>query len=113
MDKKRVYRIVFHNQGKIYEVHARHVNQGNLYGFVEIRDLLFGERSAVLVDPSEERLKAEFQGVKGTYVPMHAIIRIDEVEKKGANKISSGDATGNVTPFPVPFYPPRGGPNSS
>lgn len=113
MDKKRIYRIVFHNQGKIYEVHARHVSQGNLYGFVEIGDLIFGERSAVLVDPSEERLKAEFQGVKVTYVPLHAIIRIDEVEKEGANKISSTDSMGNVTPFPIPFYPPRGGPSSS
>ncbi len=113
MDNKRIYRIVFHNQGKIYEVHARHVGQGNLYGFVEIGELMFGERSAVLVDPSEERLKAEFQGVRVTYVPLHAIIRIDEVEKEGANKISSDEATSNVTPFPMPFYPPRGGPSSS
>lgn len=113
MAKKRIYRIVFHNQGKIYEIYARHVSQGTLYGFVEIGDLIFGERSAVLVDPSEERLKAEFAGVKITYVPMHAVLRIDEVEKEGTNKIVSTEPGSNVTPFPIPLYTPGGGPSSS
>lgn len=109
MAKKRIYRIVFHNQGKIYELYARSVGQGELYAFVEVGDIIFGERSAVLVDPSEERLKSEFTGVKRTYVPMHAVIRIDEVEKEGVNKVvGTTEGGGNVTPFPMPMYTPGG-----
>ena len=110
--KKPTYRIVFHNQGKVYELYSHSVRQGDLFGFVEIGDIIFGERSAVLIDPSEERLKAEFGGVSRTHVPMHAVIRIDQVDKQGVNKIvSEGDSKGqgNVTPFPVPMFTPGGG----
>lgn len=107
---KPIYRIVFHHQGKIYELHAGHVSHGEIYGFIEVADIIFGERTAVVVDPSEERLKSEFDGVKRTFVPLHAVVRIDEVSKEGANKIvaADGDAS-NVTPFPVPMYTPGGG----
>jgi hypothetical protein len=36
---------------------------------------------------------------------MHAIIRIDEVDKQGTSKISKLES-GNVTQFPVPIYTP-------
>lgn len=107
MAKKRIYKVVFHNQGKVYELHASHVGQGDLYGFIEVGDMLFGERSAVLVDPGEERLKSEFSGVKRTFIPLHSVIRIDEVQKEGVNKVvSAKESGGNVTPFPVPVYTP-------
>lgn len=109
MPRKHIYKIVFHNQGKIYELHASKVSQGEILGFVEISDIIFGERSALVVDPSEERLKSEFEGVKRTYIPMHAVIRIDEVNKEGINKIVAVSESGsNVTPFPVPMYTPGG-----
>ena len=108
--KSGKYRVIFHGQGKIYELYATSVRQGDLYGFVEIGEIVFGARTALLVDPSEERLKAEFAGVKSTLVPIHAVIRIDEVEKEGVNKIvASADSASNVTQFPVPMYTPSGG----
>ncbi len=113
MANQRVYRIVFHNHGKIYEVHARHVGQSDMFGFIEIGELIFGERSAVLVDPAEERLKAEFAGVRRTYIPMHAVVRVDEVEKEGANKIISPGEGENITPFPVPTYPRGSSPTTT
>jgi hypothetical protein len=74
---------------------------------VEIQDLLFEESSTLLVDPSTERLKTEFKGVNRTIVPIHAVIRIDEVEKEGQGKIHElGDKT-NITPFPSPLYSPK------
>lgn len=100
---KRLYRIQFLNQGKIYELYARHVAQGDLLGFIEVGDLVFGERSAVVVDPSEEKLKSEFSGVRRIHVPMHSVIRIDEVDRQGTSKIS--EAEGNVTPFPMHYSP--------
>ncbi len=107
MAASQLYKIIFINQGQIYEVYARSVGQGALFGFIEIEELVFGERTSVVVDPSEERLKAEFESVKRTYIPMHAVIRIDEVEKQGVSKISAVDGD-NVTAFPMPVYTPGG-----
>ena len=97
-NSSEIYRIAFLNKGKVYEVFVKQVYQSDLYGFIEIEDYVFDERSQVLVDPGEEKLKAEFNGVKRSFIPMQAIIRIDEVEKSGVSKISSGD---NISPFPV------------
>lgn len=100
-----IYRVTFLNKGKVYEVFAKQVYQSELYGFIEVEDYIFDERSQVVVDPSEEKLKAEFAGVKRSFIPIQAIIRIDEVEKGGISKISSGD---NITPFPAPFLAAKG-----
>ena len=102
---KPVYRVIFHNQGKIYELHAHSVSQGAMYAFVEIEGIMFGEHTELVVDPAEEKLKDEFAGVSKTYVPMHSVIRIDEVSKQGANKIIDSDTGGNITPFPVTMPP--------
>ena len=69
--KKKTYRISFYNQGKIYEVYAKSVHQSALFGFIEVEQIVFGEKSSLLVDPSEEHLKSEFAGVSRTYLPMH------------------------------------------
>lgn len=102
MNDGKVYRIAFYNQGDIYELHAREVHQSNMYAFVEVEDIIFGERTSIVVDPSEERLKSEFEGVRRTYIPLQAVIRIDEVEREGANKIIASDGSNKVTPFPLP-----------
>ncbi len=104
---KSIFKVIFHNQGKIYELYARSLDQSSMLGFVVVEELIFGERSSVLVDPSEEKLAAEFSGVKRTFIPVHAIIRIDEVEKEGINKIhDAGSGEGKVTPFPSSLYTP-------
>ncbi len=105
----RIFRISFINQGRVYELYADSVRQGDLYGFVEIEGLIFGETSSVVIDPNEEKLKAEFGGVSRTIVPMHSVIRIDEVEKRGQSKIIELDSNANVTPFPTGLIPPGKG----
>jgi hypothetical protein len=108
MATQRIYKVVFHNQGTIYELYARQLNQSSMLGFIEVAELIFGEKSAVVVDPTEEKLQAEFAGVKRIYVPMHSVVRIDEVEKEGTNKIhAAGGKEGNITPFPSPLYTPQ------
>ena len=108
MAAKTVYKVVFMNQGKVFEIYARSVGHGALYGFVEVEEIVFGERSSVVVDPGEEKIKAEFEGVKRTYLPMHSILRIDEVEKQGVSKVMAMEG-GNVAQFPMPMYTPGGG----
>jgi hypothetical protein len=100
-----IFRIMFVNQGKVYEIYARRVSHGELFGFIEVEELVFGERATVVVDPAEERIKGEFDGVKRTYLPLHSILRIDEVKKQGVSKITALEGgSANVSQFPMPLY---------
>jgi hypothetical protein len=108
MAVSHIFKILFLHQGKVYEIYARKVSHGGLLGFVEVEDLVFGERSGVVLDPGEERIKSEFGGVKRTYLPMHSVLRIDEVKKQGVSKIVAFEGS-NVTQFPgMPMYSPSG-----
>jgi hypothetical protein len=101
MSPPRLYRVTFQNQGQIYEIYARDVSHGDLLGFVQVDQLVFGERSSIVLDPAEEKLKTEFANVKRTFLPMHSIIRIDEVSKEGPARITDIGESGKVTPFPL------------
>jgi hypothetical protein len=103
MASNHIFKVMFVNQGKVYELYARKVSHGGLFGFVEIEELVFGERSSVVLDPGEERVKAEFAGVKRSFLPLQSIVRIDEVKKQGISKIVALEG-GNVTPFPAPLF---------
>ncbi|MEM7081268.1 MAG: DUF1820 family protein [Pseudomonadota bacterium] len=105
MADKHLYRVTFASQGKTYEVYARNVEHGTLFGFVMIEELVFGERTQLVVDPAEEKIKAEFENVKRSYIPMHAVVRIDEVNKRGVSKITNNGGD-NVSQLPVPLYTP-------
>jgi len=107
MASKSMYKVIFVNQGKVYEVYARSVSHGAIFGFIEVEELVFGARSSVVVDPTEEKIQTEFAGVKRTYLPLHSIVRIDEVDKQGTSKISTAEG-GNIAQFPVPMYTPPG-----
>ena len=111
MPASHIYKVMFVNQGKIYEVYARKVNHGSLFGFIEIEELVFGERSTVVLDPGEERIKSEFEGVKRSYLPLHSVLRIDEVKKQGVSNISTYEGS-NVAQFPMPVFPPPAGDGS-
>ena len=103
MAASHIFKVMFVLQGKVYEVYARKVTHGGLFGFIEVEDFVFGERSSVVVDPGEERIKSEFEGVKRSYLPLHCVLRIDEVKKQGVSKIVSFEGA-NVAQFPVPLY---------
>jgi len=106
MAASHIFRIMFVNQGKVYEIYARKVGHGDLFGFIEVEEVLFGERSSVVLDPGEERIKSEFEGVKRTFLPLHSVLRIDEVKKHGTSKITTleGGSATNVAQFPMPLY---------
>jgi len=96
MAKKGIYKIVFVQLGEIYEVFAGAIYQSEMYGFIEIEDYMFDQNSQIVVDPSEEKLKAEFKGVNRSYIPVNCIMRIDEVDKRGNAKIKQ-NKNGNIT----------------
>ena len=94
----QTFKISYFNHISVYEVYAKEVYQSDMYGFIVVEDLVFGENSSLVVDPSEEKLKTEFSNVKRFFVPAHNVIRIDEVDKEGVAKITAAD--GNVKQFP-------------
>lgn len=106
MEHKQIYKIMFHNQDKIYEIYAHEVNQSDMFGFIEVSGMIFGEKTELLIDPAEEKLQAEFSGVECSYIPLNAIIRIDRVAKEGTNKIIAAAEGSNVTAFPAPVFTP-------
>ena len=106
-NSNRIYKINFCSQSDIYEIYASEIaHNPDMYGFIEVSELIFGNNSQVVVDPAEEKLKSEFAGVKRTFIPMHAVIRIDEVEKEGVAKIRASEKSNNIHQFPMPAYPP-------
>ncbi|TGD74289.1 DUF1820 family protein [Mangrovimicrobium sediminis] len=112
MPAQPVYKVIFQNGSQVFEVFARQIYQSDMWGFIEIEEFIFGERSQILVDPSEEKLKNEFGGVIRSYIPLQSIIRIDEVDKEGAARVSDvKPAPGsNIASFPLPGgIPPQSG----
>ncbi|MDP2178305.1 DUF1820 family protein [Methylicorpusculum sp.] len=101
MSDKHLYKVVFVNQDQIYEIYAKNVYQSDIYGFVTVEDFVFGEKSSILIDPTEEKLRSEFENVNRSFIPMHKIIRIDQVKKRGPAKIFAGESpaspAGNVS----------------
>lgn len=97
--KKSIYRVIFTNQDKLYEIYCSRIHQSDIYGFIEVEEMLFGERTQLLVDPGEERLQQEFSGVKRSFIPMPSVVRIDEVEKGGTPKITEAKGS-NISAFP-------------
>ena len=108
MASKKLYKITFFNAGKIYELYARQVSSGSLWGFTEINELVFDVNEGLVVDPTEERLRDEFAHTKSLHLPMQSIVRIEEVDRKGQTAIRDA-TTGEkvVMPFPMPAKPGR------
>lgn len=103
---KPTFRIQFHNNNRIYELYAHEVSQSHMAGFIEIGEIIFGEHSKLLIDPAEEKLKHEFADVRHSYIPHYAVIRIDEVDRCGKNRILDSDGA-SVTSFPGPISIPQ------
>jgi hypothetical protein len=104
--RKPLYKVTFFNQGKVYEIHARSVVSSSLWGFTEVGELVFepvGE--GLVVDPTEERLREEFKDTRVLHLPMQAIVKVEEVERRGPLAIRDGATGEKIMPFPI--APPR------
>lgn len=108
MASQPLYRVAFLNHGQVYELFCRGVVSSGLWGFVELSGLEFDTADAVVVDPTEERLRDEFADVEVLHVPMHSVLRVEQVRKKGQSVIRDRESGEKVTPFPV-TPPGRGG----
>ena len=102
-NKKTIYKIIFLQLGEIYEIFAKQIYQSDMYGFIEVEEYIFNKNKQLVVDPSNEKLKNEFKSVERSYMPINAIIRIDEVAESGEAKIKQ--TKNQVTPFPINIQP--------
>lgn len=102
MSQKSIYKVVFLNHGKIYEIFARRVSSSDLWGFTCVSELEFAPRDSLLVDPTEERLREEFQRTRVLHLPMHSIVRIEEVAERGTAAIRDDKTGDKVVHLPLP-----------
>ncbi len=103
---KALYKVSFLNHGKVYELYAQRVSSGELWGFIDVAELVFDVRDGVVIDPTEEQLRSEFADTRVLHLPMQGVLRVEQVERKGKAAIrdaASGEQV--VTPFPLPAKP--------
>ena len=102
MSKKSLFKVIFFNHGKVYELYARGVASSGLWGFVEVSDLVFEAGEGVVVDPTEEKMRDEFSATSVLHLPIQSVVRVEEVEKRGQCLIRDQKSGENVTHFPLP-----------
>ena len=108
-DENPLYRVIFMQNDRMYVLYAKYLSEESLMGFIEVEELIFSDAppTDLLVDPAEEKpcseLEKEFKDVKRSYIPLHSILRIDEVVKEGTARVVSGvstDKKSNVSHLP-------------
>jgi hypothetical protein len=102
MKSKKLYKVTFFSQGKMLELYARQVASSPLWGFTEVGEIVFDQQGAVVIDPTEERLREEFGNTRVLHLPIQCIVRVEEVDKREPLVIrdaQSGEKV--VTPFPI------------
>lgn len=101
MADKPLYKIIFLNQGKVYELYSEGVTSSGLWGFIEVSDLVFETGEGLVVDPTEEKMRLEFASAKVLHLPIQSVLRVEEVEKRGKCLIRDRESGEKVTPFPI------------
>ena len=100
-DNEKLYRIAFLNHGKVYELFCTGVCTSGLLGFIEVSGLELGDKDSLVVDPTEEKMRDEFDGVEVLHLPLHSVLRVEQVKKKGQLVIRERESGEKVTPFPI------------
>ena len=100
-DNEKLFRIAFLNHGKVYELFCSGVCTSGLLGFIEVTGLEFEDKGSLVVDPTEEKMRDEFDGVEILHLPMHSVLRVEQVRKKGPAVIRDRESGEKVTPFPI------------
>jgi hypothetical protein len=100
-EKEKLFRVAFLNHGKVYELFCTGICTSGLFGFVEVSGLVFGEKDSMVIDPTEEKMRDEFEEVEILHLPMHSVLRVEQVREKGQAVIRDRESGEKVTPFPL------------
>lgn len=78
--KKKLFKVIFMDEDKtIQTIHASKLNPSSFLGLVEISDIVFLDKSEIIISPDDGKLKAKFKNVERSFIPLNSIVRIDEV----------------------------------
>jgi hypothetical protein len=99
--KNTLYRIAFLNHAKVYELFCSGVTSSHLWGFLEVTGLQFDEKDSLVIDPTEEKMRDEFEGVEVLHLPMQSVMRVEQVKQKGQAVIRDRESGEKVMPFPI------------
>ncbi|MBI3992395.1 MAG: DUF1820 family protein [Candidatus Lambdaproteobacteria bacterium] len=102
------YKVTFSSENELYQVCARNVSTSDLLGLIEIGDFIFPQNKLVY-NPGEERIRREFEGIQRTWIPYHAIVRIDEISdsRESEIKIVPLEAVRESRLKPTPLEKPK------
>ena len=103
--KEPIYKIQFISNGERYELYVKELITSSVFGFIEIGGFVWDKHTQLVLDPSHEKLKDEFSNVERTFIPMHHVLRIDQVAKEGTAKIT--ELSDKVTAINTPIYTPK------
>jgi hypothetical protein len=101
MASKQLFRVAFLNHGKVWELYCQAVVSSGLWGFLEISDIVFDAGDAVVIDPVEEKMRDELGDVEVLHLPMHSVLRVEQVRRKGQSVIRDRETGEKITPFPL------------
>lgn len=100
MNDNILYKVIFINRSKVYELYARDVFSSDIYGFIYVAELVFDQNKTIVIDPAEDKIRDEFENVNVLHLPVQSIIRIEEVKKKMSCKIRELKKGENIASIP-------------
>ena len=65
MANEPFYKVIFQNQKEIYEIYARSIYQSDMWGFIEVEEFVFGERTQLVVKFPIRDAEGEIAGIGG------------------------------------------------
>ena len=74
MSDEKLYKVVFLNGGKVYELYSRGVTSSGLWGFIEVSELVFETNGGLVVDPTEEKMRQEFEHARVLHLPIQSVL---------------------------------------
>ena len=93
-----IYKVVFKQDDKHCELYAKYICEESLMGFLEVESLIFSSNNpGIIVDVQQEELKQQYKGVKRTYIPIHTVIRVDEIKASECQLSTNASPADNIT----------------
>jgi hypothetical protein len=99
--KDIIYRTVFTHLDQVYTLYSKGVSEETLVGFIEVDSILSVSQDYLMSTETPENSFSlyihQMEGIKRTYVPMHAVVRVDEMTRQHYEfMVLNKDNTANV-----------------
>ena len=77
--KSPIYRVHFQTEDRNYSLLTRSVKESELFGFIEISEIIFEDINRLIISPEDEALRKEFAKVESISIPHQYLRRIDRL----------------------------------